>query len=93
MTTQVHLDAEPKSSFDLLASVPAGKGLGMLPEESKQDVPYAQGVFRLLVGGRDREWGRSERKRKRKISQFLCYEQGSLDLLRFIKTRQGGRLT
>lgn len=51
MTTQVHLDAEPKGRFDLLASVPAGKGLGRLPEESKQDVPYAQGVCRLQSEG------------------------------------------
>lgn len=61
-----------KGSFDLLASVPARKGLGTLPEESKQGVPYAQGVLQAGVGRRLREedWEK-KKKRERKVSQLL----------------------
>lgn len=62
-----------------------------------------RGVFRLLLegetGSRVGSGGggvggmRLERKRKRKISQLLCYGWDSLDLLEVTRTRQGGRLT
>lgn len=80
--------------------MPAGKGLGMLPEESKQDVPYAQGGVQAAVGRRDKDQGggmgvgemRLERKRKRKIVKLLCYGWDSLDSLG-VTRKQGRRLS
>lgn len=75
-----------KSSFDLLASVPAGKGLGMLPEESKQDVPYAQGRRVCREGEMGRKVGKKRGERR-----LLC-DEGRLAWVSwgFTETRQGG---
>jgi hypothetical protein len=46
----------------------------MLPEESKQGVPYAQGGCRLHL---EEDTGRKvggKKRRERKVSQLLCHE-------------------